>query len=141
MAVTIPTTVNASGSPPLAGNVQLAGSGATSVSQAGNVITISSTGGGGGGSTALTEVEVDLGAVPVSNGTFIITSSGLVTGKLIQIHQSPGPYTGKGTLMDEIELDHIVITGKVTSATTIECHWGCATKVAGKVKFNYWVSA
>src|SRR5271170_4664163 len=48
MGINNPTTINVSGSPALAGNVILtAGTGVT-LSQVGNVITVSSTGGGGG---------------------------------------------------------------------------------------------
>lgn len=94
-----------------------------------------------GGSTVLSEVEVNLSStVPVSNGSFTITGSGLTTNKLIHIQQSPGPYTGKGTYTDEIEFDQITATGYVFDATTIKCNWGCNTLVRGNTKFSYFVS-
>jgi hypothetical protein len=90
-----------------------------------------------GGSVSLTEVEKNLGTTPRRTGKFNITSSGLTTGKHILITQANGPYTGKGTLTDEAEMDAITATGKVTSATNIECYWRSPTKVRGNVKFAY----
>lgn len=141
MAVKISTLLQAIGFPALAGLVQFQGSGATTITQAGNVITVSSTG-GGGGSSVFSVVEANLGTKPVPNGTFDITGlTGLVTSKPVFVMQASGPYTGKGTLSDEIEMDHIVATGYVLNSTTIRVNWGCATRVAGNVKFNYLVSA
>ena len=91
----------------------------------------------GGAGLSLTEVEKNLGTTPKRAGKFSITSSGLTTGKHILITQANGPYTGKGTLTDEAEMDAITATGKVTSATNIECYWRSPTKVRGNVKFAY----
>ena len=91
----------------------------------------------GGTGLSLTEVEKNLGTAPRTSGKFNITSSGLTTGKHILITQANGPYTGKGTLTDESEMDAITATGKVTSATNIECYWRSPTKVRGNVKFAY----
>ena len=91
----------------------------------------------GGTGLSLTEVEKNLGTTPKRAGKFNITSSGLTTGKHVLITQANGPYTGKGTLTDEAEMDAITATGKVTSATNIECYWRSPTKVKGNVKFAY----
>ena len=91
----------------------------------------------GGTGLSLTEVEKNLGTAPRTSGKFNITSSGLTTGKHVLITQANGPYTGKGTLTDEAQMDAITATGKVTSATNIECYWRSPTKVRGNVKFAY----
>ena len=94
-----------------------------------------------GGGATFTQYEANLGSVPVPNGSFSITGTGLTTGKTVLIAQSAAAYTGKGTYADEIEMDQIVISAYVQDATTIKCHWGSNTRVAGNVKFNYLVSA
>lgn len=94
-----------------------------------------------GGSLALTVVEKDLGA-GVSSGTFDITGSGLTPGKAVLIQQAAAPYTGKGDLDDEAEMDQVSVTGYVFDATTIRCHWNSwPAAMAGNVKFQYTVSA
>lgn len=103
-------------------------------------VTINAAGGGGAGLT-LTETEVDLGNTPRKSGKFNITSSGLTIGKAVLISQANGPYTGKGTRSDEAEMDGLVVSGKVTSTTNVECFWRSATKVKSNFKFNYQVSA
>jgi hypothetical protein len=94
-----------------------------------------------GGSLTLTTVEVDLGSSPRRSGSFSITSSGLITNKAVSIQQAVGPYTGKGTLPDETEMDMLIVTGITTSATNIQCYWNCPTFVKGNFKFNYIISA
>lgn len=68
--------------------------------------TISISGGGGGGGTATT-VEVDVGSTPTWRGKFTITDAAITTAKKVLCWQAPGPYTGKGTLADEAEMDFI----------------------------------
>lgn len=92
------------------------------------------------GSTVIT-TEVSLGSKPISSGTFNIAGSGFTVGKNIMINQAPGPYTGKGTYTDEIEMDQISVAGYIVNSSTIKCNWGCNTLVKGNVKFNYIVSA
>jgi hypothetical protein len=96
---------------------------------------------GGGGSLALTTVEVDLGTVPRNSGNFIITTSGLTSGKPVIIGVAAIAFTGKGTATDESEMDGLTVTGQTTSTTTIQCYWTSATSVLGNFKFNYVVSA
>ena len=97
---------------------------------------------GGGGGATLVEVEVDLSTTkPRDSGSFTIASSGLTAGKMVAIQKANGPYTGKGTLSDEAEMDSVQVTGKVTDATTIQCYWSSSTLVKGNHKFHYLVGA
>lgn len=95
---------------------------------------------GGGGGATITTVEVSLGTKPVSNGSFTIAGT-FTVGKPVLITQAALAYTGKGTYTDEIQMDAITAGGYVANATTINCNWGCWTRVYGNVKFNYLVSA
>lgn len=63
---------------------------------------------GGGGGFAASEVEVDVGSVPVFQGKFTITDAGITVGAKVLVWQAPGPYTGKGTRADEAEMDRII---------------------------------
>ena len=97
---------------------------------------------GGGGSTTISQVMVNLGAIPVTSGSFQIAGSGLTIGKPVSVAQAIGPYTNKGTLYDEIEMGAIVASGVVLNATTIQVNWSSFRDVvANFVQFNYWVSA
>lgn len=95
----------------------------------------------GSGATVLVEVEVFLGSVPRRSGRFSIVGTGLIIGRPVVIQKANGPYTGKGTLADEAEMDLLVVSGKVVSPTVIECFWNSASPVAGNFKFNYFVGA
>lgn len=96
---------------------------------------------GGGGSLTLTTAEVDLGTVPRNSGSFTITTTGLTSGKAVMMQQAVGPYTGKGTLADEAEMDSLIVSASTTSTTTIVGYWNSPTFVKGNFKFNYVVSA
>lgn len=91
----------------------------------------------------LSTVEKDLGSLPRNAGTFDITGlSGLTPAKPVLVQQAAGPYTGKGTLADEAEMDMVSATGYVVDATTIRVYWNLLTSfIVGNVKFNYTVSA
>ena len=92
--------------------------------------------------TALTVTEANIGSVARFSGSFDITGT-FVNGKPVYLQQAPGPYTGKGILADEAEMDQIVATGSVIDAGTIRCYWTCAPKggpVKGNIKFFYAVS-
>lgn len=93
------------------------------------------------GQPTVTTIEVDLGSIPRRTGKFNITSSDLTIGKPVMIQQASGSYTGKGTLTDEAEMDGLTVTGKVTSASNIECFWSSRNKVWKNFKFDYFVSA
>lgn len=98
--------------------------------------------GGGGGSSSFTVVEKDLGTNPRRSGKFTITGlSGLTTSKPVNIFQAVGPYTNKGTLADEAEMDGLIVKAIVTATDTITAYWNSATAVRGNFKFNYLVGA
>jgi len=120
----------------------VAGSNITLTTNAGtDTITIAASG-GGGGSPAFTIVEKDLGSNPRRDGKFTITGlSGLTIGKPVNISQAVAPYTNKGTLADEAEMDGLVVKAIVTAVDTITAYWNSATRVRGNFKFNYLIGA
>lgn len=86
------------------------------------------------------EVEVTLCTVPQYSGHFDITGLvGATVGKNVMIQQSAGPYTGKGTLADEAEMDQVQVTASVTSPTTIRAYWIATGAVIGNFKFTYMI--
>lgn len=95
---------------------------------------------GADGLAALTTIEQDLGSSPRRSGRFIISGSGLTTGKPVLVTQASGPYTGKGTRSDEAEADSVTVRAKVISDTEIECFWSSVTFVKGNFKFDYFIS-
>lgn len=95
----------------------------------------------GGGSPTWTNVEKDLGATARS-GKFTITGlAGLTIGKPVIMTQAVGPYTDKGTLADEAEMDEVSVNASVTGTDTITAYWKSQTFVKGNHKFNYLVGA
>jgi hypothetical protein len=91
-----------------------------------------------GAGTSASLIEVDLGAQPARSGKFVIGGlSGLITGSRVRIEQAIGPYTSKGTLADEYEMDAVTASGAVTAATDITAYWASATLVRGTFKFLY----
>lgn len=98
--------------------------------------------GGSGGNPALATVEIDLGLNARPTGQFEIAGTDMVVGKPVFIQQAAGPYTGKGTLPDEAEMDMLTVTGFVRSATVIQCYWNAGSAVlSGNIKFNYFIGA
>jgi hypothetical protein len=98
--------------------------------------------GGGGGSSAFTLIEKDLGTNPRRAGKFTVTGlAGLTITKPVNMFQAVGPYTNKGTLADEAEMDGLIVKAIVTAADTITAYWNSATAVRGNFKFNYLVGA
>lgn len=79
--------------------------------------------------------------MPKTGGHFTIAGSGLTVDRPVLINQAVGPYTGKGTLADEAEMDQVNVTASVTDAATITAYWSSARRVKGNFKFNYQVSA
>lgn len=90
-------------------------------------------------SRIVSTIEVNLGSLPRRSGRFTITGITLTIGKPVLIQQANGPYTNKGTRADEAEMDHVIVSGKVISATVIECFWKSPTWVKGKFKFDCFV--
>lgn len=82
--------------------------------------------------------EADLGSTPVRSGRFNITGlSGLTPGNGVLIQQADGPYTGKGSLADEAQMDRIFPIAKCLDADTIHVEWVSFTQVHGNFKFDY----
>ena len=91
-----------------------------------------------GSGSAINLIEVDLGPTAARSGKFVIGGlAGLTAGSRVRIEQAVGPYTGKGTLTDEYEMDAISASGTVTAATEITAYWNSAGAVRGNVKFLY----
>ena len=103
----------------------------------GRVTSASNGSGGGGGGPVTGTVEVDLGATPAKGGTFTIAGTGFVPGNPVQIFQAAGPYTGKGTMLDEAEMDYVGFTGSILSSTSIRVFWSSTTFVKGNVRLTY----
>lgn len=96
----------------------------------------------GSGGSALNLVEVDLGNTPRRSGAFSLTGlSGMTAGSRVRIEQAMGPYSGKGTLADEYEMDAVSASGTVASASQIDALWTSASPVRGNFKFLYDVGA
>jgi hypothetical protein len=81
-------------------------------------------------------VEVDLGSTPVRSGSFNITDAALTAAMQIIITQAPGPYTGKGSTLDESEMDTLDVTARAGSGSAV-AYWRSNTLVRGNFKFNY----
>jgi hypothetical protein len=85
--------------------------------------------------TTIYQITADFGIQPSNNGSFTITGSGFTPGNAVNIWQaSTRP---NSSYYDSIEMDQISITGIVINSTTIQCNWGCSTKVANSYTFNY----
>lgn len=91
--------------------------------------------------TAFSAYEANLGSLPRYSGSFDITGlTNLTSGKPVHIWQASVAYTGKGSLADESEMDHVIARGYVLNATTIRVHWSVDRAngpVKGNVAFNY----
>lgn len=82
-----------------------------------------------------TTVEINLGPNPTDSGSFNIPGfTGLTPGEPAKVWQLPGPYTGKGNLADECEMDAISVSGYAFDAATIRCYW---TAYPGPVSGNF----
>lgn len=82
--------------------------------------------------------EIDFGIVAKKSGSFDITGLvDLFATRTIIVTQTAGPYTGKGTLADEAEMDQVTVTTYPLNTTTARCYWVGSGMMAGKIKFNY----
>lgn len=69
----------------------------------------SSVGGSPGGGASATTIEQDLGSVATFRGKFTITDAAITSSKKVLCWQAPGPYTGKGTLADESDMQPVSV--------------------------------
>jgi hypothetical protein len=92
--------------------------------------------------SAIAEVEIDIGRAR-RGGSFLITFSGLspALGSHVRVYQSSKSATGKGVQNDESQMDAVVATGLVISATQIRVQWSCPTFIRGKRKFIFSIEA
>lgn len=112
------------------------------VSQFGGIVSENPASAGGGGASSFELVEKDLGSFARKSGSFTISGlAGLTTGKLVNMFQSVGPYTGKGTLADEAEMDNVMVKAAATASDTITAYWNADGFVKGNFKFGYLVGA
>lgn len=126
--------VHRQGLNPMHGDITLVPGTNISISQSGNNMTINA--------VSFQTVEKDLGSTPISSGSFTITGTNFVPGRPVLVQQAAGPYTGKGTLPDEAEMDSISATGYVLNSTTLRIYWGSnprGNRVRDKFKFHYLV--
>lgn len=82
-------------------------------------------------------VDIDLGDT-ADSGRFTIPGSGFDLGKRVVINAAPAPYTNKGSMTDEAEMDAITVIGSVLDSATIECFWHAIPgPVRGHFNFQY----
>lgn len=74
-------------------------------------------------SVAATTVEKDLGSTPTWRGKFTITDAAIDATKKILCWQAPGPYTGKGTLADESEMQPVSVISVEPLAGSAVVRW------------------
>ncbi len=87
---------------------------------------------------AVTQVETNLGSIPRQSGQFTITDANISPASLVMVTQAGGPYTGKGTLADEAEMDQVQCAPSPSNGSAT-VYWGSQYKVVGNFKFNYMV--
>lgn len=87
--------------------------------------------GAAGSGAAATVVEVNLGATPVTQGSFTITDAAISASSKVLIWQAPGPYTGKGTRADEAEMDEFPKMTVVPAAGSASVRWSSKLGLVG----------
>lgn len=81
--------------------------------------------------------DIDVGNT-ADSGRFVISGAGFDPAKRLVINVNAGPYTGKGSLADEAEMDAITVNGHVLDSTTLECFWHAIPgPVRGHFTFQY----
>lgn len=96
----------------------------TNLSMAGT--TLNAAGGGGSATT----VEVDIGATAVFRGKFTITDAAITGTSKVLCWQAPGPYTGKGTLADEAEMQPVSVIAVEPATGSAVVKWQTPPMVA-----------
>lgn len=91
--------------------------------------------------TAWTAYEADLGDEPALEGSFTLTDAAIEATSVVVVTQAPGPYTGKGTLADEAQMDPLwCVAWADTGAAVV--YWSTLGHgpVSGNVRFLYTVA-
>jgi len=82
-------------------------------------------------------IDIDLGT-SAHSGRFTIQGANFDPSKRVVINPAPAPYSGKGSLTDEAEMDAITVLGSVLDATHLECFWHAIPgPVRGHFNFQY----
>jgi hypothetical protein len=89
----------------------------------------------GSGATATT-VEQDLGATPKWRGKFTITDAAISATSKVQCWQAPGPYTGKGTLADEAEMQPVQVIAVAPATGSAVVYWQTPPMVAMERQYS-----
>lgn len=86
------------------------------------------------------QFEVNLGYPGRTSGSFDVSfTAGCPKDSPVRLSQAAAPYTGKGSLPDEAEMDTVSITGYAVTRTLLRCYWRCSDRVGGNYKFDYQV--
>jgi len=88
--------------------------------------------------TAWTEYEADLGDTAAMAGTFTLTDADIEATSKVLIFQAVGPYTGKGTLADEAQVDQVLAFAEPGDGEAT-VYWRAlgGARVKGNMKFLY----
>lgn len=89
------------------------------------------------GAFGFTQVEVNIGTKAMNGGSFTIPVVGMTPGKAVLMLAAVAAFTGKGTLLDELEFDQVIVSAVVETSTLIRCVWASTGYVLGNFKFNY----
>ncbi len=73
-----------------------------------------------------------IGPNPKRSGSFILTTTGLNTGRQLIVQHATG-----GFYNDDLEMDAIAFNGIATSSTTAKIFWNCRSAVGGNKNFNF----
>jgi len=90
----------------------------------------------GGGSSATT-VEKNLSATPTWRGKFTITDAAISPSSKVMCWQAPGPYTGKGTLADEAEMQPVQVIAVAPATGSATVMWQTPPVVTMNEQLNY----
>jgi hypothetical protein len=86
--------------------------------------------GGGGGSA--TTIEQNLGSTATWRGKFTITDAAIIATSKILAWQASGPYTGKGTMADEAELQPVSVIAVEPGTGSAVLKWQTPPMLAPK---------
>lgn len=78
---------------------------------------------GAGGSLTATTIEENLGVTPIFSGSFLIVDAAITPASKVLAWQAPGPYTGKGTRLDEAALQPVQVIAVSAGAGFGVLHW------------------
>ena len=89
-----------------------------------------------GSGASATTVEQNLSATPTWRGKFTITDAAISPTSKVMCWQAPGPYTGKGTLADEAEMQPVQVIAVAPTAGSATVMWQTPPMVATSQQLN-----